>query len=62
MIPCFLEDLASEMADMEALLEQLAAAISGNHVRTPGGGQFTPLDRDFTAADAQLLVRQYDSY
>ena len=72
MIPCSLEDLACEMdgdgtparrSEMEAIiLGQLAAAISGNHVRTPGGGQFTALARNFTVAAAQLLARQYDSY
>jgi len=71
LIPCSLEDLIFEMADdgpparrseMEALLTQLAAAISGNNVRTPGGGKFTPLKENFTAADAQLLVRQYEDY
>ena len=71
MIPCSLEDLIFEMAEdrpparrseMEALLTQLAATISGNNVRTPGGGKFTPLKDNFTAADAQLLVRQYEDY
>ena len=67
LIPWSLEDLACEMAEtdpparrseMEVILGQLAAAISGNQIRTPAGGQFTALKENFTVAGRRTVAGQ----